>query len=133
MKIKIWIASIVGIILVLCAFFLWKTYLKPVDVSTFSGFKTTLKCKGYIVKYASGYSELNSFTVDGGLFLTETCDSKTIDSSIEKIKSNMTNSQADYFSTPHLYNKGFLIVTYIGDNKKLLKTLDDMLGRSLVN
>jgi hypothetical protein len=47
--------------------------------------------------------------------------------------SSFENGLSDFSGVPHLYGKGNLLVRYFGDDKKLLKTLEDLLGKSFIN
>lgn len=42
------------------------------------------------------------------------------------------NAMIDWIDTPHFYNKGKLIVGYVGKDEKLLKDLESILGKDLV-
>ena len=73
-------------------------------------------------------------TVDGNkevyVFIEQ---AETVNTIIEKLMSSYQNGSIDYSGIPHLYRKGNLVVTYIGDDKKLLTTLEGILGKSYIN
>jgi hypothetical protein len=43
------------------------------------------------------------------------------------------NAMVDWVDTPHFYTKGKLIVNYVGKDEKLLKDLESILGKEVVN
>jgi hypothetical protein len=143
-KVKIVISFIFTIILVLGSFFTWTTYLEPVDKTTISGFKTTLERKGYTVKDDTKQYEIRTknklpnnlyyLSVDGVSIEVKVCKSKTLVSDIAVQKSVLTSPLLSGPGQPHLYNKGYLMVIYFEQgNKKLLKPLQEILGKSLIN
>ena len=141
MKIKKLNTLIVIIILGICIFRTW-SYLKPADSSTFSGFIKTLQQNGYKVKDVTKDSDVTPpftdnqkiLTVDGNkevyVFIEQ---AETVNTIIEKLMSSYQNGSIDYSGIPHLYRKGNLVVTYIGDDKKLLTTLEGILKKSYIN
>jgi photosystem II stability/assembly factor-like uncharacterized protein/uncharacterized protein YxeA len=128
----------------LCAFGTW-LYLKPIDISTFSGFVKKLEQNDYKVEdvtkdYSKKYSKNRRFPanqkvvkLDRNILFISIETNKKVNAAIEKDKEIYQNPLVDFIGEPHLYRKGNLLVSYFGDDKKLLKTLKDVLGKSLVN
>jgi flagellar basal body-associated protein FliL len=148
LKRKPLVALIVIIVLGLCVFVTW-FYSKTADSATFPGFLKILKQNGYKVNdvtkdYEKEYSPNKRLpnnhkviSVDGKniFILIET--NETVNSTIEKQMSVIQNPLIDFAGTPHLYRKGNLVVLYQGiyevDDSKLLSTLEDVLGKPLIN
>ncbi len=141
LKRKISITLVVVIILGLGALGTW-LYLKPTDSSEFSGLVRDLKSNGYKVKDVtnkygnketiSAYSQ-KILDVNGERLYVISGNAETIQGILQKNMSVMTNPLVHFIKMPHLYYKNYLVVTYIGDDKGLLKTLEEVLGKSLVN
>ncbi|RIX59218.1 hypothetical protein D3P08_03420 [Paenibacillus nanensis] len=55
------------------------------------------------------------------------------ENSIEEKLPIYTSPVIDFTGIPHLYTKDELVISYFGQNEKLLNALEDILGKSLVN
>ncbi|WP_127531812.1 hypothetical protein [Paenibacillus kobensis] len=52
--------------------------------------------------------------------------------SIKELIPVLTNPSVDFTGIPHLYQQDELVISYFGQNKKLLSALEEILGKSLV-
>ena len=118
------------------------------EIKTYSNFVQALQSNGYKVeeikpteadKLSSFFSVYAKYIdVDKNrISVYEFSDS---DSAIEQTKTiskdgfKIGNAMIDWIDKPHFYNKGKLIVGYTGSyNKKLLKDLEILLGKSVTN
>ena len=143
LKRKMSITFLVVIVLGLCAFWIW-SYLKPIDSSTFSGFVKSLRRSGYDVKDVTKQTTIkdkkiklanNEMLLDasGEKIYVIIGNAETVEAILQNQISALNTPLGEFKSLPHLYNKDYLVVTYIGEDKKLLETLEEGLGKSLVN
>jgi len=56
-----------------------------------------------------------------------------VDKSVEEKIPLYTSPVMDFTGIPHLYIRDNLVVSYFGQNEKLLNVLERILGKSLVN
>jgi hypothetical protein len=137
LKVKINIALITIIILGLTLF------IMPVNILTYQRFIGYLKENGnsindvsaqfkdcYETNLSTNYKVLD---IDGEELFIEIGNNETIGPMMNKIMLSFTNPLADFFSKPHLYNRGYLVVIYYGQNGHLIKTIEEILGNSLLD
>lgn len=142
MKRKTGTTLIVIIVLGLCILGTW-LYFRPADSSTFSGFIKSLKQNDYKVKdVTEDYAKKSShkmpenqriLTVDRYEVFVSIEEAETVNAYMKKAMSSFQNGSIDFAGIPHLYRKDNLVVTYFGNDEKLLNTLEDILGKSFIN
>jgi hypothetical protein len=132
---------VLAFILIVIAFVGAVVFLLPDDLTSAAGFQRAMQkeLNGVmdVTKQFSAENQralpqnINIFRYHDEDIYVEMATADTINDIVSKRLANMRNPLFDYVSPPHLFNKGNLIVSYIGRNDQLLAALAAVLGPDL--
>ena len=130
--------AIIGLIIILVLAFMI-CFIKYQETDQYNKLVKDLKEKGAKVEEVGDYQHVSfsaeikkHIRIEGDsvfVFEYKNIESAELDASkISGDASRMAGSIMIWFSTPHLYKKDGLIILYLGNNKKVISFLEEVLG-----
>lgn len=140
---KLWVIGIIAVIIVLCFGLIGKVLfanridIAPSNIKNTKELISSLEKAGYKTKTtqdgANGFlsGTLTTIYIDGDTIgVSEYHNNQKMEQEAKTIDgSRIGTSFYEFTSTPHFYKNGNIIVSYIGVNKKTIKTIEKLMGK----